>query len=54
MKALRVMSVLYYAALILLIVWFTASYIDIVVDNHLPNPVHHEWNLFVVGMGWTK
>lgn len=54
MRVSKVMSVLYYAALILLLVWFTASYIDVVIDNHLPNPVHYEWNAFLVMKGWVK
>ena len=33
---------------VLFLLWFTASWIDIVADNCEPNPVHSEYNLFVL------
>lgn len=33
---------------ILFWLWFVASWIDIVADNCEPNPVHSEYNLFVL------
>ena len=50
---MKVLKVLYYAVLFLLIVWFAASYIDIVADNISFNPVHHPWNMFLVMKGWN-
>lgn len=28
--------------------WVIGSYIDIIADNHSPNPQHSEYNLFVM------
>lgn len=41
---------------ILFCLWFVASWIDIVADNCEPNPVHSEYNLFVlmVENNWKK
>lgn len=33
---------------IALFVWFVASWIDIVADNHKANPTHSEWNLITM------
>lgn len=35
-------------ASILFIVWFVASWVDVIADNTSPNPVHSEYNLFVM------
>ena len=35
---------------ILFCLWFAASWIDIVADNCEPNPVHSEYNLFVLAL----
>ena len=35
---------------VLFILWFAASWIDIVADNCEPNPVHSEYNLFVLAL----
>ena len=36
------------AVTILFTAWAFASWCDIVADNCDPNPVHHEYNLFVM------
>lgn len=33
---------------ILFSAWFVLSWIDVVADNCTPNPVHSEYNLFVM------
>lgn len=33
---------------ILFLLWFIASWVDIVADNTAPNPQHGDWNLFVI------
>ena len=38
----------------LMIVYFVASWIDIVADNDSQNPEHHEYNLFVVAAEMAK
>ena len=33
---------------ILFMVWFVASWADVVADNSQPNPTHSDWNLFTI------
>ena len=35
-------------ASVLLMVWLVASWVDVVADNCQPNPVHSQYNAFVV------
>lgn len=47
----KILSVMYYAFIALnlaLILWFVASWFDIIADNTKPNPQHYDWNFFVV------
>ena len=44
----KVFAGIYLAVAILVAVWGFASWIDIVADNNMPNPVHSEYNLFVL------
>ena len=49
MKAIgKVLTTVMCIANILFIVWFAWSWADIVADNCQPNPVHSEYNLFVI------
>ena len=49
MKAIgKVLTTVMCIANILFIVWFAWSWADIVADNCQPNPVHSEYNLFVM------
>lgn len=45
---MKVLKVSYYTIMFLLFAWFVASYIDIIADNCLPNPVHHPLNMFIL------
>lgn len=54
MKVLKVLSVAFYAISIMVLVWFFASWVDIVTNNLSPNPFYQEWNAFVVGSEWNK
>lgn len=44
-KALKVVLGVCYAVVI---IWFIASWVDIVADNSEPNPQHSEYNAFVL------
>lgn len=49
MKAIgKVLTTAMCIASILFTVWFVWSWADIVADNCSPNPVHSEYNLFVM------
>lgn len=48
MKALKIS---FYTVMILFLMWFFVSWGDIVADNCFANPVHHQWNLFVLLFG---
>lgn len=39
---------LYLVLCVLFGIWFVASWADIIADNCAPNPVHSEYNLFVM------
>lgn len=39
---------------VLFILWIAASWVDIVWDNCSPNPVHSEYNAFVILVEHTK
>ena len=39
---------------VLFILWGFLSWCDIVADNCDPNPVHSQYNLFVVMTEWAK
>ena len=45
---MKTITTIIYTISILLCIWFAASWIDIVSDNCNPNPVHSEYNLFVM------
>ena len=36
--------------IILFLVWFWASYADILSKNLSPNPVYHSWNMITMAM----
>lgn len=44
-KALKALALF---ILFVLVVWFVVSFVDIVADNSMPNPIHHPLNLFVL------
>lgn len=44
----KVVSAVVCAVGILFAVWFVWSWADIVADNCQPNPVHSEYNMFVM------
>ena len=44
----KVLTALMCTVSILFSIWFVASWIDIISDNCQPNPVHSEYNLFVM------
>lgn len=53
---MKVLKISYYAIMtlcVLFLLWFAASWVDIVADNCFPYPVHHQWNLFVLMTGWV-
>lgn len=33
---------------VLFMLWLVASWVDIIADNTMPNPVHSEYNAFVM------
>lgn len=41
-------------AMVCMMVWFVASWIDIVADNTKPNPYHHDWNAFCLFSDWEN
>ena len=45
---MKFLKVFYYVAMVAVIVWLGASWVDIVADNLSPDPVHHSWNAFVL------
>jgi hypothetical protein len=47
-KIYRRAIIVYFILNIMFGAWAIGSYIDIVVDNHTPNPQHSEYNLFVM------
>ena len=44
----KIIKSVYYVLMVGLLVWMLASWADIVADNCSPNPVHSEYNFFVV------
>lgn len=38
---------------VLFMLWIAISWVDIVWDNYLPNPVHSEYNAFVMLVKYT-
>jgi hypothetical protein len=48
MKLGKMISALMYTVSILLVVWFVWSWVDVIADNGHPNPIHSEYNLFVM------
>jgi hypothetical protein len=44
----KALTTVFCIASILFSAWFVLSWIDIVADNCEPNPVHSEYNLFVM------
>ena len=51
---MKILKISCYVISFLLIAWVAFSYIDIVADNCFPNPVHYEWNLFMLMKGWGR
>jgi hypothetical protein len=49
---MKVLKISYCAIMILFIMWFAVSWVDIVADNCSMNPVHYQWNMFLVMKGW--
>lgn len=47
-KFLKTLYIIFVAAAVLFCVWFVVSWVDIVADNNSGNPVHHEYNLFMM------
>ena len=45
---MKTITTIIYTISILFCIWFAASWIDIVSDNCNLNPVHSEYNLFVM------
>ena len=46
--AMKIIAGIYLTACVLFGAWAFASWCDIVADNTQPNPVHSEYNLFVM------
>ena len=46
--AMKIIAGVYLTACVLFGAWAFASWCDIVADNTQPNPVHSEYNLFVM------
>ena len=44
----KVLTTVMCIASILFTAWFVWSWVDIVADNSQPNPVHSEYNMFVM------
>lgn len=51
---MKVLQIGLTVASILLILWVGVSYVDIVADNCSGNPVHADWNAFVLLTGGLK
>jgi hypothetical protein len=49
---MKVLKFAYCAVMILFIMWFAVSWFDIVADNYMTNPVHYQWNMFLVMKEW--
>lgn len=47
-KFIKSMLYTFTALNLALIVWLTASIIDVATDNLTANPQHHNWNAFVI------
>ena len=45
---MKTIATIIYTISVLLCIWFATSWIDIVSDNCNPNPVHSEYNMFVM------
>ena len=45
---MKVLKISYFAVMVLFMVWFAVSWVDIVADNCSMNAVHHAWNLFTL------
>lgn len=46
----NVLKAIYAVATICLFLWMFLSWMDIIVDNVEPNPVHHPMNFFILTM----
>ena len=44
----RVLAIIYLTIALTFAAWGLVSWVDIVADNNMPNPTHHEYNLFVL------
>lgn len=54
MKVLKVSYYMVSFLMIMMILWFLMSFVDVVMNNLNPYPVYQEWNLFTLmtgGMG---
>ena len=51
---LKAIGKIIYIAIILMGIWTTLSFFDIIVDNNTHNPQHSPYNFFVVGCEWTE
>lgn len=45
---MKVLYNLYKLIIMLLILWFVFSIVDIIADNSMPNAVHSQLNMFVL------
>lgn len=48
---LKVLKCTYVVLFVMLFMWFCLSYVDIITDNCMPNPIHHPWNMFLLLKG---
>lgn len=44
----HLLTALAYVILIVLCAWLFMSWIDIVIDNTMPNPIHSPYNFFII------
>jgi hypothetical protein len=54
MYSMKVLKVSYYMVsflMIMMILWFTMSFVDVVIHNLNPAPVYQSWNLFTLLTG---
>ena len=47
-KIKNIFNVTMIITFLVLMVWFMASFADIIADNNKPNPTHHKYNAFVL------
>ena len=52
MKVLKAFESLVGAIVVLFMVWFVLSWLNIGFNNHVANPVYHPMNLFLISKGW--